>query len=414
MYCYMARQPILDHDKNLYGYELLFRDGESNAFPNINDDEATSKLITEHHLLMGVEKITGGQLAFINFSADTLIHHFPTSINPKSMVIEILETVPISRELMTACRELHRMGYQLALDDHDFDPKWDIFLPYISIIKVDVQQFNLLQISKYVSRVKHYNVTLLAEKVETAAEFNKLRQLGFKLFQGYFFARPEMLKHKKISSNKLNLMLLIAESSKVALDFDQLSHIVERDLGLSYKLLRFVNSASFAREKPIGSLKHAMVYMGEAELKKFIALLALANLSEHSGSELLNMSVVRARFCDQLANLNQDPTNPPTAFLTGLFSLVDALLEQPLSELLDDLPILPEIKTALLEHSGRLGRYLDLAKAFEQANWEMQQQLTRQALTKPIDLSPVYLEAVEWAHGLMLTAKDEDNKEAAK
>jgi len=388
MYCYMARQPILDDNKNLYGYELLFRDGESNAFPNINDDEATSKLITEHHLLMGVEKITGGQLAFINFSADTLIHHFPTSINPKSMVIEILETVPISSELMTACRELHRMGYQLALDDHDFDPKWDIFLPYISIIKVDVQQFNLLQISKYVSRVKHYNVTLLAEKVETAAEFTKLRQLGFKLFQGYFFARPEMLKHKK--------------------------HIVERDLGLSYKLLRFVNSASFAREKPIGSLKHAMVYMGEAELKKFIALLALANLSENSGSELLNMSVVRARFCDQLASLNQDQVNPPSAFLTGLFSLVDALLEQPLAELLEDLPILAEIKTALLEHGGRLGTYLELAKAFEQANWEKQQQLTRQALTKPIDLSPVYLEAVEWAHGLMLTAKDEDNKEAAK
>ncbi len=414
MYCYMARQPILDNNKNLYGYELLFRDGEANAFPNINDDEATSKLITEHHLLMGVEKITGGQLAFINFSADTLIHHFPTSINPKSMVIEILETVPISRELLTACRELHRMGYQLALDDHDFDPKWDIFLPYISIIKVDVQQFNLLQISKYISRIKHYNVVLLAEKVETAAEFNKLRQLGFHLFQGYFFARPEMLKHKKIASSKLNLMLLIAEASKVELDFDQLSQIVERDLGLSYKLLRFVNSASFAREKPIGSLKHAMVYMGEAELKKFIALLALANLSENNGSELLNMSVVRARFCDQLANLNQDPANPPTAFLTGLFSLVDALLEQPLAELLDDLPILPEIKIALLQHSGRLGKYLELAKAFEQANWEKQQQLTRQVLNKAIDLSPVYLEAVQWAHGLMLTAKDEDNKEAVK
>lgn len=139
MYCYMARQPILDADKNLYGYELLFRDGVANCFPNINADEATSKLITEHHLLMGVEKITGSRKAFINFSADTLIHHFPTSIDPKSMVIEILETVPISSELLTACRELHRMGYQLALDDHDFDPKWDIFLPYVSIIKVDVQ-----------------------------------------------------------------------------------------------------------------------------------------------------------------------------------------------------------------------------------------------------------------------------------
>ncbi len=401
MYCYMARQPILDANKNLYGYELLFRDGIANSFPNINADEATSKLITEHHLLMGVEKITGGQQAFINFSADTLIHHFPTSIDPKSMVIEILETVPISSELLTACRELHRMGYRLALDDHDFEPKWDIFLPYVSVIKVDVQQFNLLQISKYLSRIRHHPVTLLAEKVETANEFEKLRQMGFDLFQGYFFARPEMLKHKKIASSKLNLLLLIAEASKLELDFEKLSAIVERDLGLSYKLLRFVNSASFARDKPIGSLKHAMIYMGEAELKKFIALLALANLSEDDGSELLKMSIVRARFCDLVAELNQDQNNPPSAFLTGLFSLVDALLEQPLAQLLDDLPILPEIKQALLQHSGQLGKYLKLAQAFEQADWTLQQQLSGQTLNRPQDLSPLYLQAVSWAEGLL-------------
>ncbi len=401
MYCYMARQPILDASKTLVGYELLFRDGVENSFPNINADEATSKLITEHHLLMGVEKITGGQQAFINFSADTLIHHFPTSIDAKSMVIEILETVPISSELLTACRELHRMGYRLALDDHDFDAKWDIFLPYVSIIKVDVRQFNLLQISKYISRIRHHPVTLLAEKVETAGEFEKLRQLGFQLFQGYFFARPEMLKHKKIASSKLNLLLLIAEASNLELNFEKLSAIVERDLGLSYKLLRFVNSASFARDKPIGSLKHAMIYMGEAELKKFIALLALANLSEDNGSELLKMSIVRARFCDQLAELNQDSINPPSAFLTGLFSLVDALLEQPLAPLLDDLPILPEIKQALLQHQGQLGQYLELAKAFEQADWQLQQQLSQQVLRQPQDLSPIYLQAVTWAEGLL-------------
>ncbi len=401
MYCYLARQPILDADKKLYGYELLFRDGIDNCFPNINADEATSKLITEHHLLMGVEKITGGVKAFINFSADTLIHHFPTSIDPSSMIIEVLETVPISTELLAACRELHRMGYKLALDDHDFDPKWDIFLPYVSVIKVDVRQFNILQISKYVSRIGHHAVTLLAEKVETAEEFTKLKQLGFTLFQGYFFARPEMLKHKKIPSSKLNLLMLIAESSKVNLDFAQLSAIVERDLGLSYKLLRFVNSASFAREKAIGSLKHAMIYMGEAELKKFIALLALANLSEGGPNELLNMSIVRGRFCDRLAELRGDPENPPAAFLAGLFSLVDALLEQPLINLLDDLPILPEIKEALLEGKGNLGAYLRLTKAYEFGDWDLQNQLCTELFGKEIDLHNEYLSCIDWAHGLM-------------
>lgn len=401
MYCYLARQPIFDAQKNLFGYELLFRDGVQNSFPNINADEATSKLITEHHLLMGVEKITGGHQAFINFSADTLIHHFPTSINPASMVIEVLETVPISSELLTACRELHRMGYKLALDDHDFEPRWDIFLPYVSFIKVDVRQFNILQISKYVSRVKHHNVTLLAEKVETQQEFEKLQQLGFQLFQGYFFARPEMLKHKKIASSKLNLLLLIAESSKIRLDFEKLSQIVERDLGLSYKLLRFVNSASFAREQAIGSLKHAMVYMGEAELKKFIALLALANLKEDGPTELLNMSVVRARFCDLLAARMGDPDNPPAAFLTGLFSLVDALLEQPLNDLLNDLPILPTIKAALLADEGQLGLYLRLSKAYENGEWQQQQVLTTELFGQPTDLSMMYLDAISWTAGLL-------------
>lgn len=401
MYCYLARQPIFDAERQLNGYELLFRDGESNAFPNINADEATSKLITEHHLFMGVEKITGGHRAFINFSADTLIHHFPTSIDPSSMVIEVLESVPISSELLTACRELHRMGYQLALDDHDFDPKWDIFLPYVSIIKVDVRQFNVLQISKYINRVKHHNITLLAEKVETQDEFEKLRTLGFSLFQGYFFARPEMLKHKKLASSKLNLMLLIAESSQRELDFEKLSGICERDVGLSYKLLRFVNSSGNARGQSIGSLKHAMVYLGEGELKKFIALLALANLSESGPNELLNMSMVRARFCDRLAQANGDPDNPPAAFLTGLFSLVDAMLEQPLPALLDELPLLEEIKAALLHQHGQLGVYLQIARAFEVGDWQHQETASKQLKQHISNLSELYLDSVYWAFQLM-------------
>ncbi len=401
MYCYLARQPIFDAKRQLHGYELLFRDGESNAFPNINADEATSKLITEHHLFTGVEKITGGHKAFINFSADTLIHHFPTSIDPNSMVIEVLETVPISTELLTACRELHRMGYQLALDDHDFDPKWDIFLPYVSIIKVDVRQFNILQISKYIHRVKHHNITLLAEKVETQDEFEKLRTLGFALFQGYFFARPEMLKHKKLASSKLNLMLLIAESSQRELNFEKLSGICERDVGLSYKLLRFVNSASYGRGQSIGSLKHAMIYLGEAELKKFVALLALANLSESGPNELLNMSMTRARFCDRLAAANGDPDNPPAAFLTGLFSLVDAMLEQPLPELLEELPLLDDIKAALLHQHGQLGMYLQFARAFEAGDWQQQEVLSQQLQHQVGNLSELYLDSVFWAFTLM-------------
>jgi len=401
MYCYVARQPIFNRQKDVTGYELLFRDGVDNCFPNIDEDEATSKLITQHHLMLGVEKITSGKQAFINFSADTLIHHFPTSIDPDSMVIEILETVPISDELLTACKELHKMGYRLALDDHDFDPKWDVFLPYIHILKVDVQQFNMLEISRFLRRVSSYPVTLLAEKVERAEEYEQLKQLGFDLYQGYFFARPEMLKHKQLGSNKLNLLALIGESSKYELDFDKLASITERDLDMSYKLLRFINSANFARKQAIGSLKHAMVYMGEAELKKFISLLALANLSEGQSDELLVMSLIRARFCDRLAQIRGDQENPPAAFLTGLFSLVDALLEQPLAELLAQLPLLPEIKAALLEQKGTLAKYLQLEQTFEQGLWQQQEELAAGMVPTDVDLNRVYFDAVQWGQTLL-------------
>lgn len=401
MYCYVARQPIFDRHKAVTGYELLFRDGVDNCFPNINADEATSKLITQHHLLLGVEKITNGKTAFINFTADTLIHHFPTSIDPNSMVIEILETVPISDELLAACKELHKMGYRLALDDHNFDAKWDVFLPYVSIIKVDVQMVNILQISKYLRRIAAYPVTLLAEKVETADEYEQLKQLGFDLYQGYFFARPEMIRHKQLGSNKLNLLALISESSKVRLDFNGLAAIVERDLDMSYKLLRFINSANFARKQSIGSLKHAMIYMGEAELKKFISLLALANLAEGKSDELLVMSLIRARFCDRLATIRGDDENPPAAFLTGLFSLVDALLEQPLDELMAQLPLLPEIKQALLKNMGILAEYLALERAFAQGLWQQQTKLWSLMVPESIDLNMVYFEAVEWGQRLL-------------
>jgi len=300
MYGYIARQPIFNKDKETIGYELLFRDGEANTFPQIDADEATSKLIMQHHLLMGVEKVTANKLAFINFSEETLLHHFPTSIKPESMVIEVLETVPPTPELLATLKYLKARGYQLALDDHDFDPKWDPFLPFISYLKVDVQQFNLLQISRHLRRVAHYSFTLLAERVETAEQFEKLKLMGFHLFQGYFFARPEMLKHKQLSSNKANLLALMAEASACTLDFERLADICQRDLGLSYKLLRFINHSG--QNQAITSVKHAMVYMGEAELKKFIALLALANLQDGSPDELLRQSLVRARFCDALAN----------------------------------------------------------------------------------------------------------------
>lgn len=401
MYGYVARQPIFSADKTLYGYELLFRNGELNSFPNIDSDEATSKLLMQHHLLLGVENITGNKLAFINFSEDTLLYRFPTFIKPASTVIEILETVPATPELLAVCRCLHSQGYKLALDDHDFDPKWDEFLPYISYIKVDVLQFNILQISRYLRRIAKYSLLLLAEKVETAEQFEKLKMLGFHLFQGYLFARPEMLKQKQLSPNKANLLELIAEASKVELNFELLADICQRDLGLSYKLLRFVNNSLFAARQPISSLKLAMVSMGEPELKKFLALLALANLSDSAQDNRLTTALVRARFCDLLAIQKRLSSNPPSAFLTGLFSNVHEIIEQPQHLMLDQLPLEVEIKQALLVQTGLLGQMLQLTLAFERGDWQQTVSL-KQKINDIAELAEVYQEAVRWADNILI------------
>lgn len=400
MYAYIARQPIYDTQKQLYGYELLFRDGEANCFPDIDSDQATSRVLTEHHLLVGVEQIAAGKLAFINFSAETLIHHFPTSIAPATTVIEILETVPISSELLQACKTLHGLGYALALDDHDFDPKWDIFFPYIRYLKIDVQQFNLLQISKFMQRIKHHPIILLAERVETAEQFEKLKLMGFTLFQGYLFARPEMMKHRQLNSNQINLLQLIAEASAAHCDFNRLSQVIERDVALSYKLLRFINNSAYAKEQKIDSLKLAMVYMGETELKKFIALLALANLGTGENDERIVQSLVRARFCDELAKHNNQSKDPLSAFLTGLFSKVDDLLEMPMAQVLTQLPLQQGIQNALLKREGESGHLLRLIEAYECADWQLADSLYR-PLKGRHSLASLYHDAVLWTKNLL-------------
>lgn len=369
MYSYVARQPILNIEQELIAFELLFRDGTSNSFPNINPDQATSNILTNNHLTLGVEEVTGNLPAFINFHADTLIRNFPSFLDPEKIVIEILEDVPISDELLEACKKLKAQGYKLALDDHDFDLKWNVFLPYVDIIKVDVLSMPILKISKYIKSIEQYDVILLAEKVETLKQFEQLKLLGFTQFQGYFFSRPEMMKQKKITTTKQNILELINQSSHENLDFDAISELFACDPGLTFKLLRFINSPTYGSSKEITSLKHAVTYIGELELKKFIALLALSDLSEGKPSEIMRTSLFRAKFCELISSFLKDREDPPKAFLTGILSMIDGILDYDIETVVNILPIDQEIKSALLGENIYLTSYIDMAKHIEQGKW---------------------------------------------
>ncbi len=401
MYSYVARQAILDMAQNVVAYELLFRNGENNSFPNIDPNQATSNILENNHLTLGIEQITGNLSAYINFHANALIKNFPSFLDPKKIVIEILEDIEINDALVCAVKELKNKGYTIALDDYDFDDKWQVLFPYIDIIKVDVLGQSILDLSKSIRKLSRLDVILLAEKIETAEQFAQLKMLGFSLFQGYFFAKPELLKQRAITTAKKSIIDLIAESSKAKLDFDAISATFSTDPGLTYKLLRFINSPVFGTRQEITSLKHALIYIGELELKKFITLLALSDLSKDKCPEMMRLSLIRAKFCEQISLERTGEENPPKAFLTGILSLIDGILDHDLEQVLAMLPIHEEIKAALRNEQNYLSQYLTLAKLLETGQWRESDRLC-QHLALPVEVVlNAHQESIHWADTML-------------
>ncbi|GFD69065.1 histidine kinase [Alteromonas sp. KUL156] len=397
MFAYVARQPIFDVDREVYAYELLFRIGEENCFPDIPPDEATSKILTSTHLSLGIEEITGDKKAFINFHRDTLMFRFPTSLDANKVVIEIVETVEVDEALVSACKHIRGLGYPIALDDYDMKGKWEAFLPFTSIVKIDITEIAHEKIPALVERFKSQNIKLVAEKIETYEEFNKFKAMGFDFFQGYFLAKPEIVKHRKLGPSSLTMMELLSLSSQAKLNFDEVNKIIERDPSLTYLLLRFINNPMVNKRHKITSLKHALTFMGEVEVKKFISLLALANLSDGQPTELLQMALVRAKFCELVFSQLQASDNPLKGFLTGLLSLLDAMMEQRIDDLVSKVPISDDVKTALCGGPGMLRHCLTLVQLFERAKWAgIQQFAAKYAISQDL-LHSYYNEAIKWA-----------------
>jgi EAL and modified HD-GYP domain-containing signal transduction protein len=331
MFSYVARQAIYNVEKRV----------ESNCFPDMSPDEATSSMIANSHLTVGIEDITFNKPAFINFHRDTLLYRFPSTLDPSSVVIEIVETVEVNDELVQACQHIRNLGYQLALDDYDFAPRWDVFMSFIDYIKVEVEEIEkqgpaaIAKIQELSSR----GIKTIAEKVETHEQFERFKAMGVQLFQGYFLARPEMIRHRDLNASLHSVTELVGLSNSPNFDTKEVTKVIEKDVGLAYKLMRFINNPLINKRQKIESLQHAINYMGHIEIKKFIALLALANMRGEKPTELIIQSLVRARFCSLISIELELPENPPTSFLLGLFSMLDALLDQPMESLVNKLPV---------------------------------------------------------------------------
>ncbi|WP_448210873.1 EAL and HDOD domain-containing protein [Colwellia sp. MEBiC06753] len=398
MYFYAARQPILDKDKNLFAYELLFRDSINNVFPDIDGDEATSKMVEASRFNMGIHEFTGNKPAFINFTLETLEQGYPKMLTTEEVVVEVLETIKPGKKLLGLCKELHEEGYTLALDDYVHQGVWAHFYPYIKIIKIDIQDTSLEQINEIKQAIaSHPHIQLLAEKVETYEEYNQALELGFDYFQGFFFSKPEMVKAKNLSPSQMAMAELLYETSKPELDLTSITSVFERDVSLSYKLLRYANSPIFRRRSEIATIKQALVILGSGELKRFIGLMFAANVNPDKPTELINMSMTRAKFCELISDKVNTRIDASIAFLTGLLSMIDAILDEPLEEVLQKLPLSQEIKDTLLTKKGVLAALIKLVEFIEHADWDKSQVVMEKLQLNKEDTVECYNEAVAWA-----------------
>lgn len=396
-YSYIARQPILDRQAKTIGYELLFRDGPDNRFPDIEPELATSRLLSEHFLTAHYDTLGQG-LGFVNFPYDSLINRVPTLFPAQSLVIEILEGCPPSAELLEAVKEMAAAGYTIALDDFIPNAKWRPFLPYISIIKFDIRLYPIEKARMFMAKLTGKNIKFLAEKVETYQEFEQAKQAGFDYFQGYFFSKPEMLQSKSLAPSFHTVVQLCQEIAKPELDFIAIESLISQDLSLSYKLLSSANSSASITSQ-IRSFRQAVVYLGEEKLRKFVALVAIASTQDSKPEHLYTLSIQRARFCELI--YQQFHHDSSSAFLVGMFSLLDSVLDQPLEGILSKIPVDEEVKRALLDGEGLLGQILALIRAYEHANWQEIKRITNALGLEENTICNSYTAAVKWTNELL-------------
>jgi EAL and modified HD-GYP domain-containing signal transduction protein len=312
-------------------------------------------LISNTHLNGGLGAITQGNLAFINFTEKCLLSDFPDMLPKDKVVIELLETVTPSDEVYAKCRKLFKAGYKIALDDFIHKPEWDRFIKIVRVIKFDIEKTPLIEIAPFVSKLRKLqrvgnlknNIALLAERVETQEDFNLAKKMGFDLFQGYYFCKPELHKRKDVDLSQTTLIRIYQELCKENLDIKVITECFESDEGLTYKLLNFMNSGMFNVVSPISSIRQALVYLGEFEMRKFLTLLTNTELAQSKPVELVRMGIVRAKTCENTA-LKIAPKMKAEAFLAGLLSMLPAILEREMPDILDMLPVANEIRDALL------------------------------------------------------------------
>lgn len=402
----IARQPILDGKKNIYGYELLFRSSLENLFQSNQPDAATSNVMVSGFITTGIESLTGGRRAFVNFTRNLIMQEYATLLPKEQVVIEILEQVVPDEPLIEACRALKRKGYMLALDDYVYEGPRCVLLDLADIVKVDWLATPPDRRVQLARELGPRRVKLLAEKVETHDQFSEAASMGYTYFQGFFFCKPEIVSRRDIPASKLNYLCLLREVHKEDCDISEIERIVKREPSLCYKLLRYLNSAAFSFRGNITSVRHALTLIGLKEIRKIVSLVALASMGAEKPAALVVTSIIRGKFCEAMGMVKVHRQEGTELFLMGLFSLMDAILDRPMDEIMSELPLSNEVKNCLLGRASCYSSFRELAASYERSDWGKVAELATSLGLSDDILANSYIEAVKWSHEISRLEKE--------
>jgi c-di-GMP-related signal transduction protein len=364
---FIARQPIFDNRLQLYAYELLFRGGPQNYFqPSRN---ASSSVIADSVTLFDLQLLTGRARAFVNVDELALKLGVPRLLPPERIVVEILETVKPTEEIVSICRDLRSSGYVLALDDFTGDSKLSTLVELAQFLKVDFQLLDEYGRASVAKKYGNGTLSLLAEKVETEHDLAEARHLGYSYFQGYFFCKPSMIETREIPGDKLLQLQLLNAVAAPELDYAKIEELLKRQPSLLYRLLRYLNSPRLGVGAEIQSVRQALSLLGEIEFRRGVSIFAVLDMGSGKPPELIRTALTRAYFCEEISRAAGLGEKKSSLFLMGLLSITDALLDKPIAEVLKSLPVAEEVKTALIGGENRLRDVYDLLLAFERAEW---------------------------------------------
>jgi c-di-GMP-related signal transduction protein len=395
----IARQPIFDKNLDVFGYEIVSKSGLTNSYGSGDGNHASLSAIRNAFLLLGTKIVAGRKKIFLDLPRPLIVDGVALTLPSEITVINVVVGTEADETLVSACKALKEAHFSLSLEEEGIggvDANQDM-LACVDIIRKPLKPMPDTNDS---TRIHHYRAAgkvVLAEGVETREDFEAARTQGYDLFLGTFFAKPSLIRSREIPGNKLNCLQVLQEVNRTELDFAELEKAIKQDTSLCYTLLNYVNSAYFGLDESIGSIRHALVLLGEKEVRKWANLILFTFMGFDKPSELIVTSLIRARFCETLGIEMDMEDRASELFLMGMFSMFDALMGRPMAEILDAIHLSREVEKALLYGSDVYGRIFQTVASYEIGNWGDFAQHAEELGIEETVVPDLYLQAVEWA-----------------